>query len=96
MIAREGGSGVRSRWLNSLLTFAIAVLIGGFVVIGAAEFFHILQSGWLPGRKGPGLSASDHPLAFGAMMVFIGASLLGGVGLALICAAIAVRGLFKS
>ena len=96
MSAREGGSGVSSRWLNSLLTFAIAVLIGGFVVIGANEFFHILQSGWLPGRRGPGLGASDHPLAFGAMMVFIGASLLGGAGLAGICAAIAVRGLFKS
>lgn len=96
MSAREGGSGVSSRWLNSLLTFAIAVLIGGLVIIGANEFFHILQSGWLPGRRGPGLSAVDHPLAFGVMMVFIGASLLGGAGLALVCAAIAVRGLFKS
>lgn len=96
MSSREGAPGASARWLNSLLTLAIAVLIAGFVVIGAAEFFHILQSGWLPGRKGPGLSASDHPLAFGAMMVFIGASLLGGAGLALICTVIAVRSLFKS
>jgi len=62
--------------------------------VGGREFIDIVQSGWLPGRKGPGLSVADHPLAFWAMMAFIGAGLVCAAGMAVICAASALQAIF--
>jgi len=81
----------RAPWLTPLI--ATGFLAFG-LWIGGREFIDIVQSGWLPGRKGPGLSAADHPFAFWAMAAFIGAALLCGAGMAVICASSALQAIF--
>ncbi|MNE26062.1 hypothetical protein D3C80_1194130 [compost metagenome] len=87
---RASGSAARMPWLGHAVA---AGLLGALLWIGGRELIEIVQSGWLPGRKGPGLSAGDHPIAFWAMIAFIGAGLACCAGVATICAFSAVRAL---
>lgn len=88
---RASGSAARMPWLGHTVA---AGLLGALLWIGGRELFEIVQSGWLPGRKGPGLSAGDHPVAFWAMIAFIGAGLACCASVTLICALSAWRALF--
>lgn len=81
----------RAPWLAPLIATGFLAMC---LWVGGREFIDIVQSGWLPGRKGPGLRATDHPLAFWAMMVFIGAGLVCAAGMAVICAASALQAIF--
>jgi hypothetical protein len=81
----------RAPWLTPLIAAGFLALCLWF---GGREFIDIVQSGWLPGRRGPGLSSAEHPLAFWAMMAFIGAGLLCAAGMAVICAGSALQAIF--
>lgn len=84
-------SGRRS-WLAALMVSCLGVL---FVWIAGHEWVEILQSGILPGRRGPALSAADHPVAFWAVMVFIGGGVLLCAGLVFVCVLTAARGVVE-
>lgn len=84
-------SGRRS-WLSALLVSCLGAL---FLWVAGHEWVEILQSGVLPGRRGPDLSVADHPVAFWAVMVFIGGGVLLCAGLVFVCVVITVRGVIE-
>lgn len=88
---RASGSAARMPWLGHVVA---AGLLGVLLWIGGRELIEIVQSGWLPGRKGPGLSAGDHRVVFWGMIVFIGAGLACCAGVATVCAWSAFRAIF--
>ena len=79
----------RKPWFGSLVASCV---LGLFVWIGSRELFEVIAGGWLRGRRGPGVSAADHPVLFWAIIIFIGAGVLLAAGLTLICAISFVRG----
>ena len=81
-------------WLSPLVTLAIAGLIGWGCVIGAREVLHGLDVGMLNNRKGPDVYLVEHPMIFWALIVFYTTAIVVSAGMAVLLAAIALRGLF--
>lgn len=81
----------RFAWVKSILTLAIAVLIGWFCVIGGREIFESVDVGVLNNRKGPDVHLADRPVIFWSVVGFYAASVVTGAGLAILLAGIAVR-----
>lgn len=79
--------------VKSILTLAIAILIGGFCVIGAREIVQSLDAGVLNNRKGPDVLLADRPLLFWSVVGFYVASVAAGAGLAVLLASLAIRDL---
>ncbi|WP_295186391.1 hypothetical protein [uncultured Brevundimonas sp.] len=89
VVTRPGPSG----WIKPILTLAIAILIGGFCVIGARELVQSLDAGVLNNRKGPDVLLADRPLLFWSVVCFYVASVAVGAGLAVLLANLAIRDL---
>lgn len=92
----DPGLGGRRRvaWLSPLVTLTIAVLIGWGCVIGAREVLHGLDIGMLNNRKGPDVHLIERPVIFWALIVFYATAIAVSAGMAVLLAAIALRGLF--
>lgn len=84
----------RFSWFSSILTLAIAVLIGWGCVIGAREVLHGLDVGMLNNRKGPNVYLIERPIIFWALVVFYTTAIVVSAGMAVLLAAIALRSLF--
>jgi len=81
-------------WFGALVTLAIAGLIGWGCVIGAREVLHGLDVGMLNNRKGPDVYLIQRPMIFWSLIVFYMTAIVVGAGMAVLLAAIALRGLF--
>ena len=90
----DPGLGGRVGWLSPLVTLTIAVLIGWGCVIGAREVLHGLDTGMLNNRKGPDVHLVERPMIFWALILFYATAIVVSAGMAVLLAAIALRGLF--
>ena len=81
----------RFAWIKSILTLAIAFLIGWFCVIGGREIVESVDVGVLNNRKGPDVLLADQPVIFWGLVGFYTASVVTGAGLAILLSGIAIR-----
>lgn len=82
-------------WVGSVATFAIALLIGGFCLIGALEILDGLASGVLNNRKGPDVYLIERPVIFWTLIVFYATAVVVSAGMAVLLSSIALRNLFE-